>query len=75
MTGIIRLSEEDLNARISEYESKWSDFAETYATPTCCPGCLIPFDRWGFDQVNDWATYTELRWLRGDDITREEYDD
>lgn len=71
MTGVIRLSAEDLNARIEAYESKWAEFATVYSEPTCCPGCMIPYDRWGLEQCSDWDDYLSLRWLRGDEITWE----
>lgn len=75
MTEIIRLSEEKLNRRIQAYENKWSDFSQIYKEPTCCPGCMIPYDRWGLEQCTDWDDYSGLRWLRGDEITWESRDD
>lgn len=75
MTEVIKLSGQELHSRISNYETKWSDFAEVYDEPTCCPGCMIPYERWGLERCNDWATYTSLRWLRGDEITWEDEDD
>lgn len=71
MSEVIRLSEEELNLRISEYENKWGDFADTYAEPTCCPGCMVQYGKWGLQQCNDWDDYAGLRWLRGDEITYE----
>lgn len=67
MTEVFRLSTRELNRRIQAYEIKWPDFLEVYDEPTCCPGCMIPYDRWSFDQCNDWDSYYSLRWLRGDD--------
>jgi hypothetical protein len=75
MSEVIHLSEDELNLRISEYETKWADFADTYAEPTCCAGCMVRYDKWGLEQCNDWNDYTGLRWLRGDEITYEEDED
>lgn len=75
MTEVLKLSTEGLNAKIAAYESKWPEFSEVYSKPTCCPGCMIPYDNWSFEQCNDWESYSSLRWLRGDEITYEGEDD
>ena len=75
MTKLIKLSAQELHSRISSYEAKWPDFVEVYDEPTCCRGRMIPYERWGLEQCNDWDDYYALRWLRGDEITWEEEDD
>lgn len=72
MSELIVLDPADVSAQIDAYEQKWPDFATVYATPTCCPGCMVPYDRWGFDQCTDWEGYFALRWLRGDEVTYED---
>lgn len=64
-----------LDTQIAKYEAAWPEFPVIYDKPTCCPGCMVPYDRWGFDQVIDWEKYYALRWLRGDMVAWEDDND
>lgn len=68
---VIRLTAEELESQISEYETKWPEFNNIYSTPTCCAGCMVDYNSWSFGQIIDWDNYTGLRFLRGDEITHE----
>lgn len=67
--NLTRLCIEHVDERIAKHERNYPEFAQLYASKTCCWGCLDSdvADTYGWGVASgDWGDYQSLRYLRGD---------